>query len=71
MGFDVKKVSESSESVELGEELWLAADRETVVKAGDPSAAFLLGTPGKRVSVEEAERLGLLKAKAEKAAEKK
>jgi hypothetical protein len=68
MAFKVEKVSETSSSVVLGETLWLTADRDRVVPEGDPEAAFLLGTAGKRVAVEEAERLGLIKAgKAKKA----
>jgi hypothetical protein len=49
----------STPYVVLEEKLWLTADRDRVVKDGDPEARFLLGTPGKRVSVDEAERLGL------------
>lgn len=69
MAFKVNKISETSLSVELGEKLWLTADRDEVVPDGDPQAAFLLGTAGTRVAVEEAERLGLVKkgAKAKEA----
>lgn len=63
MAFKVTEISEVSESVELGESLWLAADRETVVAEGDPRAAFLLATSGKRLSRDAAERYGLVKAR--------
>lgn len=63
MAFKVNEVNEVSESVELGETLWLADDRESVVAEGDPTAAHLLGTKGKRLSREEAERYGLVKAR--------
>lgn len=62
MAFEIKKISETSQSVEVGEKLWLKADRETVVPDGDPEAAFLLATPGKRLSLEDAVRYGLVKA---------
>lgn len=55
----VKQQPVSRPFVVLEEKLWLTADRERVVPDGDPEAAFLLGTPGKRVSADEAERLGL------------
>lgn len=51
--------------MELDRTLWLTADRSAVVEDGDPRAAFLLGTRGKKVSDDEAKRLGLLKEKAE------
>lgn len=60
MALKIQKVSETSLSAELGETLWLTADDE-VVPDGDPRAAFLLGTAGKRIPLAEAERLGLLK----------
>lgn len=49
---------------ELTRKLWYTADHERVVEDGDPEAAFLLGTPGKRIPDEEAERLGLTNVKA-------
>lgn len=69
MALKVQKVSETSLSAELGETLWYTVDRSEVVPDGDPRAAFLLGTAGKRVPLEEAERLGLVKkgAKAKEA----
>lgn len=42
------------------ERLYLTADRDRVVAAGDPDAAVLFATPGKRIPRVEAERLGLL-----------
>lgn len=68
MAFKVEKVNETSTSYEVGETLWLNADRSKVVADGDPDAAFLLATAGKRLSVEEAELYGLAgKAKAKAA----
>lgn len=69
MGLKIHKVSETSNSFELGETLWLTAERDEVVPDGDPRAAFLLGTAGKRITVEEAQRLGLAKGAKTKAAE--
>ena len=68
MAFKVNEISETSESVELQENLWLAKDGETVVPEGDPSAAFLLGSVGKRLSREDAERYGLVKGQKKQAA---
>jgi hypothetical protein len=45
----------------LSEKLYLTADRKSVVREGDPSAAFLLGVPGTVISDATAKRLGLLK----------
>lgn len=42
------------------ERLWLTADRNHVVKEGDPAAAFLLAVPGHTIPRAEAERLGLV-----------
>lgn len=39
--------------------LWLTADRERLVEDGDPEAAFLFATPGKRIPRDQAERYGL------------
>ena len=71
MAFKVQKINETSTSVEVGETLWLDADGK-VVKDGDPSAARLLSTAGKRLSLEEAERYGLVsKSKSKAPAEDK
>lgn len=60
MGLEIIQTHElNTPYVILEEKLWLTADRERVVQDGDPEAAFLLGTPGKRVPADEAERLGL------------
>lgn len=58
-----------SDSFIAKEKLYLNADQTKVVEEGDPEAAFLFTTPGKRVSKEDAERLGLVK-KAEPKADK-
>lgn len=63
MAFKVTQISEVTESVEVGENLWLADDRETVVAEGDPRAAFLLATSGKRLARDVAEGYGLIKAR--------
>lgn len=63
MGFNIEEVSETSHSVVVGEKLWLTADGQRLVADGDPEAAVLFATPGKRVSREDAERYGLVKAK--------
>jgi hypothetical protein len=57
------KLTEHKEVVrdfEVDERLWLTADRERVVRDGDPEAAFLFATPGKRISAEDAKRYGLV-----------
>ena len=50
----------NEEQIILTEKLWLTADQNRVVQDGDPDAAFLLGTPGKKIPKSEAARLGLL-----------
>lgn len=50
------------EMVTLDRRLWLTAGRDAVVEDGDPDAAFLYGTAGKKVPREEAERLGAVPA---------
>jgi hypothetical protein len=61
MGHDVSEVTETSSAVELNEKLWVAEDG-SVVKDGDPSAAFLIGPAGYRLSREDAIGYGLIKA---------
>lgn len=51
-----------SDKVTVTERLYLTADRERVVKEGDPAAAFLFATPGKDVSAEDAKRYGIKEA---------
>ena len=63
MAFEITKQSETSNWYVPGERLWLTADRERVVKEDDPEAAFLFATPSDRVSVEDAERYGLVPKK--------
>ena len=48
----------------LDRRLWLTADQSRVVEDGDPAAAFLLGSAGKRVTDEVAKRYGLVYPKA-------
>jgi hypothetical protein len=60
MPFVIKRLSETATSFEVGENLWLKADRETVVHEGDGEAAFLLASAGKRLSMADAERYGLV-----------
>ena len=59
MGLKIERVNEVSESVVLHEAVWLDKTRTKALPAGHADAAFLLGTKGKRISVDEAERLGL------------
>lgn len=61
MALEIVKINESTRSVELLETIWLSADRDEALPDGHPNAAFLLGTAGKRIPLEEAERLGLTK----------
>jgi len=42
------------------EKLWLTADRSALVNDGDERAAFLFCTPGKKISDEDAARLGVV-----------
>lgn len=42
--------------------LWLTADKEHIVEEGDPAAAFLYATPGKKVPLAEAVKYRLVKA---------
>jgi len=58
------KIDPASRWVVAEEKLWLTADRERLVPAGHKEAAFLFTLPGRKVSVADAERYGLLKTKA-------
>jgi hypothetical protein len=71
MAFKVTQHSETNKWVEAGETMWLTADRERLVPDGSPEAAFLFSTPGKRISVEEAQKYGLVKGKAKPADKQK
>lgn len=53
-----------SDKVTITERLYLTADKERVVKEGDPGAAFLFATPGKEISAEDAKRYGIASKKA-------
>ena len=55
--------------MELDRRLWLTAGKDRVVEDGDPEAAFLLGSAGEEITDDEADRLGLGKKAAKKAAE--
>ena len=63
MAFKVNEVESSDQWVESEERLWLTADGESLVGEGDPAAASLFASPGKRISREDAERFGLVKAR--------
>ncbi len=63
----LKPESETVEWVTATETLWLTVDRDRLVVDGDPEAAFLFTTPGKRISLDDARQYGLLKGKPEKA----
>lgn len=67
----INQLEEVQRYIEVQEPLWLNADRSKVLAEGDPEAAFLLATPGKRLSIEEAERYGLLKARKPASSEEK
>jgi len=58
------QVDPASRWIIAEEQLWLTADRERLVPVGHKEAAFLFTLPGRRVSVADAERYGLLKTKA-------
>ena len=62
MAFTVTLQEESSQWVQPEERLWLTADREKIVAEDDPLAAFLFATPSDRISVEDAERYGLIRS---------
>lgn len=68
MAFDVTDTG--SGSVVVNERLYLTSDRKTVVAEGDPGAAFLLATPGKTLSREQAVALGLVKERKQPVADK-
>lgn len=63
MGIKVREVEAIDAWVESDERLWLTQD-DQVVSEGDPAAAFLFAIPGQRISREDAERYGLVKARA-------
>lgn len=67
MPFDIIENESVEHWVETKEALWLTADRERLVPEGDPEAAFLFASAGKRVSREDAERYGLVGKRGRKA----
>ena len=71
MGLKINEVEAVDRWVEAGEALWFTEDHEELVSEGDPRAAQLFVSAGKRVSREDALRYGLVKAdKADKEAAK-
>lgn len=48
------------------EKLYLTAERDTLVKAGDPKAAFLYCTPGDEIPQSAADKFGLVDGKLKK-----
>lgn len=61
----------STDNYTATERLFLTADRERVVTADDPDAAFLLANEGTEIPAAEVERLGLAGRKSKTAAEDK
>lgn len=61
--FKINELQEVSEWVESEDRIWLTADRDRLVADGDPEAASLFTTPGKRISRADAIRYGLVKAR--------
>ena len=69
--FKIDELDEVNRYVVARERLWFAADGVTVVADGDPEAASLFVSEGKRIPRADAVRLGLVKAdKADKEQEK-
>lgn len=56
MGLDINR-STGRGTVVADRKLWLTAGKDRLVEDGDPDAAFLWATPGKKVSVDDARRL--------------
>lgn len=50
----------ASEKFTANERLYVSEDGKSLVKEGDPRAAFLFTTPGKTVSKEDAVKFGLI-----------
>lgn len=49
------------------ERLYISEDGKSLVKEGDPRAAFLFSTPGKHISKEDAIKFGLVEDEAKEA----
>ncbi len=62
MAFKATQQSSTDNWVEVDERLWLTDD-DKLVAEGDPKASSLFAIPGQRVSVEDAERYGLVKGR--------
>lgn len=63
MGVEYIRIEQVNRSgIVLAEKLWLTKDQQSVVRDGDDRAAFLLGTPGKKVPFDIAQRVGLIDA---------
>jgi hypothetical protein len=71
MGVNFDIPESSQDIVVANERLWLTADRERVVKDGDPDAAFLLCAEGNELPRVDAERYGLVGGKKQAAAKPK
>lgn len=70
MAFKINRNESRDRWVESEEALWLNADRSALVAEGDPEAAHLFASAGKRISREDAIRYGLVKPdKGDKAAQ--
>jgi len=63
MAFKAIQQSSTEDWVEVEERLWVSDD-DKLVSEGDPKAASLFAIPGQRISVEDAEKYGLVKARA-------
>jgi hypothetical protein len=59
-GFQIIQNEAVDRWVEAGEPLWLTADRSELVPEGDPEAAHLFASKGKRISRADAIHYGLL-----------
>jgi hypothetical protein len=64
MGLEITKLPDGSEVVIADARLWFTAGKDRLVADGDPDAASLFSTPGKRIPRAEAERFGLVDAEA-------
>ncbi len=63
MAFKATQQSSTEDWVEVEERLWVSDD-DKLVAEDDPKAASLFAIPGQRISVEDAEKYGLVKARA-------
>jgi hypothetical protein len=56
-GLEITKAAATG-NVEVDRRLWLTADKDKLVEDGDPKAAYLWASRGKKVHAADAERLG-------------